>query len=162
MSNIYKSRPQIYLSGSIEYQKKHHAWRKRMYKALHRKYRVIIPEKADCPFDKGEPEYRSWIHDNTVMKDMINVATAHYFFVKLDKAVFKGAGTISEITTAAWMGKDMIVMLDDIKETSMPTWTLGCLDGAVFVDSIEEAIELYKSRAKEREEKEMQHIEKEK
>ena len=142
MSSHVKTKPAIYLSGSIEYSKSHRAWRNKLYKALHRKYRVIIPEKADCPFEKTDVEFKQWIHDNTVMKDMVNVATSQYFFVKIDNAVLKGAGTISEITTAAWLGKDMVVMLDGVNGSTLPTWMLGCLAGAEFVDSIDESIEV--------------------
>jgi len=144
-----KTKPSIYLSGSIEYSKNHRAWRNKMHKNLYRKYRVIIPEKADCPFDKTDPEFKEWILYNTVMKDMVNVATSQYFFVKIDKAVLKGAGTISEITTAAWLGKDIVVMLDGLKYHVLPTWMLGCLAGAEFVESIDEAIEIYKEKSRE-------------
>jgi hypothetical protein len=144
-----KTKPSIYLSGSIEYSKSYNIWRKKMLKDLHRQYRVIIPDKADCPFDKVDPEFKEWIRDNTVMKDMVNVATSQYFFVKIDKAVLKGAGTISEITTACWLGKDMMVMLDGVKAVSLPTWMLGCLAGAQFVESIDEAIVVYKEKARE-------------
>lgn len=54
-----KKKPAIYLSGSIEYSKDHQAWRNKMYKALHGQYRVIIPEKADCPFDKTDVEFKT-------------------------------------------------------------------------------------------------------
>ena len=144
-----KTKPSIYLSGSIEYSRDHRAWRKKMHKNLYRKYRVIIPEKADCPFDKADPEFKEWILNNIVMKDMVNVATSQYFFVKIDKAVLRGSGTISEITTAAWLGKDMVIMLDGLKHQVLPTWMLGCLAGAEFVESIDEAIEIYKEKARE-------------
>ena len=144
-----KTKAAIYLSGSIEYSKSHRLWRKKMHKALHRKFRVIIPEKADCPFDKTDTEFQEWILNNIVMKDMVNVVTSQYFFVKIDKAVLKGAGTISEITTACWLGKHMLVMMDGVKTASLPSWTLGCLAGAEFVDSIDDAIEVYKEKAKE-------------
>ena len=139
----------IYLSGSIEYSKNHKAWRNKFYKALHRTYNVIIPDKIDCPFDKVDPEYGKWVHDNTVMKDMVNVATSQYFFVKVDKAVLKGAGTISEITTAAWLGKSMVVMFDGVKREDLPSWMLGCLATAQIVESIDEAIEVYKATSRE-------------
>ena len=145
-----KTKPAIYLSGSIDYQKNHKKWREKIYKALHRKYKVIIPDKANCPFEKTDIEFREWIRSNTVMKDMVNVATSQYFFVKIDKAVLRGAGTISEITTACWLGKDMVVLIDGVRVSALPTWMLGCLAGAEFVDSIDEAIELYKDLAKER------------
>ncbi len=144
-----KSKAAIYLSGSIEKSDDPNTWRKKVFKALHPFYKVIIPNKADIPFDKDEPEYRAWMKNKFVMPDMISVSTSKYFFVKIDKNVFQGAGTISEITTAAWLGKDMIVFLDGVVEKEIPSWTLGCLDGAIFVDSIDEAIVLYKKRAKQ-------------
>jgi hypothetical protein len=144
-----KAKPAIYLSGSIEYSKSHKAWRSKIYKALHRTYKVIIPDKIDCPFDKPDPEFGHWVHDNTVMKDMVNVATSQYFFVKIDKAVLKGAGTISEITTAAWLGKDMVVMFDGVKKEKLPSWMIGCLAPAQEIESIEEAIDVYKEKARE-------------
>ena len=144
-----KSKPAIYLSGSIEYSKAHRVWRNKFYKALHRIYKVIIPDKIDCPFDKTDLEFGKWVRDNTVMKDMVNVATSQYFFVKIDKAVLKGAGTISEITTACWLGKDIIVMFDGVKRESLPSWMLGCLASAQVVETIEEAIEIYKEKARE-------------
>ena len=43
----------------------------------------------------------------------------------------------------------MVVMLDGLKLTSLPSWMIGCLAGAEFVESIDEAIELYKEKARE-------------
>jgi hypothetical protein len=147
---MVKARPALYLSGSIEHQKNHKVWRNQIYKALHRNFKVIIPDKAISPFEKTDVEFKEWMRDNFVMKDMINVATSQYFFVKIDNAVLKGAGTISEITTASWLGKHMVYILDGVKEQSLPSWMLGCLAIAEQVNSIEEAIEVYKEIAKER------------
>ena len=149
-----KSKPSLYLSGSMEHSDDPNTWRKKFYKSLHHHYKVIIPNKADLPFDKTDPEYKLWMKEKFVMPDMINVSTSKYFFVKIDKGVFQGAGTISEITTACWLGKEMIVFIDGVSETDIPSWTLGCIDGATFVDSIEEAISILKKRAIEREKKE--------
>ena len=143
-------KPSLYLSGSIEQNKKHGVWRQKVYKALHRKYKIIIPEKSECPFDKNEPEFKEWVYERTVKKDMVDLFTAKYIFVKVDPQVFGGAGTISEITMAAQFGKDIVYMLDGIKEEDIPLWTLGCLAGATEVESIEEAIEYYREKAKER------------
>ena len=139
------SKPALYLSGSIEKSDDPDTWRKKMYKALHKKFKVIIPDKADIPFNKDDPEYKTWMKAKFVMPDMISVSTSKYFFVKIDHGVFQGAGTISEITTAAWLSKHMVVFLDDVKETEIPSWTLGCLDGAIFVTSVESAISHYLS-----------------
>jgi hypothetical protein len=145
-----KSKPGLYLSGSIEYSKNYKGWRNKMFKNLHSLYKVIIPEKANCPFDKTDPEFKAWIKENTVLRDMINVSTSQFFFVKIDKAVLKGAGTISEITTASWLGKNMLVLLDGLKEEQLPTWMLGCLANADFVNSIDEAIVVYRKMAQDR------------
>ena len=138
-------KPAIYTSGSIEYSKDPDSWRLKMLKSLHFRYNVIIPDSKGCPYDKTEEEYKSWIKKEFIMPDMISVATSQYFFVKLDAAVFKGAGTISELTTACWLGKHIVYMLDKIEEKDIPGWTLGCLTGAIKVSSIDEAIELYKN-----------------
>lgn len=140
---MHEPKHSLYLSGSIEKSDDPNTWRKKMYKALHRKLKVIIPKKAEIPFDKVDPEYKSYMRLNFVMPDMISVSTSKYFFVKIDKGVFQGAGTISEITTAAWMSKNMVVFLDGVKESDIPSWTLGCLDGVIFVNSIDEAINYY-------------------
>jgi len=145
-----KSKPGLYLSGSIEYSKDYKGWRNKMFKALHSYYKVIIPERANCPFDAADPEFKAWIKENTVMRDMINVSTSQFFFVKIDRAVLKGAGTISEITTAAWLGKNMLVLLDGLTEEKLPTWMLGCLANADFVNSIDEAIGVYRKTAQDR------------
>ena len=143
-----RSRPGLYLSGSIEKSDDPNTWRKKMYKALHKNYKVIIPDKADIPFDKTDPEYKAWMKAKFIMPDMINVSTSKYFFVKIDDAVLHGAGTISEVTTAAWLSKNMVVFIDKIKETDIPSWMLGCLDGATFVTSIDEAISVFMDKVK--------------
>jgi hypothetical protein len=149
-----KSKPGLYLSGSMEHSEDPNTWRKKFFKALHHYYKVIIPNKADLPFDKTDPEYKVWMKEKFIMPDMINVSTSKYFFVKIDKGVFQGAGTISEITTSAWLSKNMVVFIDGVPETDIPSWTLGCLDGAIFVNSIDEAIAYFKKIAIDRERKE--------
>ena len=151
-----KYKPSLYLSGSMEHSSDPDTWRKKMFKVLHPHYKVIIPNKADLPFEKTDPEYKVWMREKFVMPDMISVSTAKYFFVKIDKGVFQGAGTLSEITTAAWLGKNMVVFLDGVSETEIPSWTLGCIEGAIFVNSIDDAIVLYKKKAKERDKKSKQ------
>jgi hypothetical protein len=47
----------------------------------------------------------------------------------------------------------MVVMLEGVKEEELPTWMLGCLAGAEFVSSVDEAIVFYKDLAKERAQK---------
>ncbi len=143
-----KSKPGLYLSGSMEHSSDSETWRKKVYKSLHPHYKVIIPNKADIPFEKTDPEFKVWMKEKFVMPDMISVSTSKFFLVKLDKGVFQGAGTISEITTACWLGKDIVVFFDGITEKEMPAWTLGCLEGAIFVKDVDAAIDLYKKRAK--------------
>ena len=135
---------QLYLSGSIEFNKDPDTWREKMFHALKRKYKVLIPWEDDPPAKKGTPEYRNWIFENFITPDMSDVARCKYIFVRLDKGVFKGAGTISELALAAWLNKHIVVMLDGIKEEDIPGWTCGCLRDAVFVKTVDEAIEYYK------------------
>lgn len=156
-----KNKPGLYLSGSIEFSKDAESWRKYMYRKLHYWYNVIIPVEAQPPFEKTDPEYAAFIKKNFVIPDMIDVTTSKYFFVKLDKAVFKGAGTQGEITSACFMGKHIIAYLDGIKLEKIPGWIIGCLDDATFVDSIDEAIELYRIEAKELKQKQKEREEQE-
>lgn len=143
MRNYDARRHAIYLSGAIEYAADANSWRNKMYKELSNFYDVIIPN-SNCPYEKTDKEYRSYIKQNFIVPDMISVTISEYFFVKLDPGVFKGAGTISELTTACWMGKHIAYFLDGIKEEEIPGWTLGCLHNAQQVISIDSAIEMYK------------------
>lgn len=136
-------RSHLYLSGAIEYCKDPNSWRKKMYKKLFKNYRVFIPDPAIPPFDKEEPEYKSWVKENFIIPDMNQIVKGKYFFVKLDKETFEGAGTVSELTLAAWKDKHIVVFLDGINEEDIPGWCLGCLDDAIFVDSIDNAIKYY-------------------
>ena len=145
-----KYKRSVYTSGAIEASPDPDSWRKKMYRALHKQYKVIIPDTLDCPFNKDDEEYPQWVKDNFIMPDMHDVATSQEFFVLLDKAVFKGAGTVSEMTLACWLGKDIVYMIaDDIQRSEMPGWALGCLTGATQVDSIDDAIKYYKDKIKE-------------
>jgi hypothetical protein len=137
-------KPGIYLSGSIEFNRDPDSWRKKMNRGLCQTYEVIIPDTMHPPFDKTDPEYYKWTRDNFILPDMAAVAGAPYFFVKLDKGVFKGAGTISELSLASWLGKDIVYWVDGIKDSDIPGWTLGCLTGGTRVNNVEEAIEVYR------------------
>ena len=106
-----KEKAGIYTSGSIEYNTNHGVWRKEMYKALHKQYNVIIPDSFPCPFDKKDDEYPEWIKRKFIMPDMHDVATSRYFVVLLDPAVFKGAGTVSVLSLACWLGKEIVYVL---------------------------------------------------
>jgi len=143
-----KSKNSVYLSGSIEASSDPITWRKQMYRALHKHYNVIIPDPMDCPFQKTDDEYPEWVRQNFIMPDMHDVATSRYTFVLLDPAVFKGAGTISEIALACWLGKEIVYMLEGVEKKDMPGWALGCLANAIEVKSIDEAIEYYKKKVK--------------
>jgi len=142
------NRPAIYTSGSIEHNKNHGVWRKKMYRALHKQYNIIIPDALPCPFDKEDEEYPQWIKQKYIMPDMHDVATSRYFIVLLDPAVFKGAGTISELSLACWLGKEIVYVLNDLEKDDIPGWAIGCLAGAVELDSIESAIKYYKNKIK--------------
>jgi len=136
--------PNLYLSGSIEFAKNPDSWRNKVFKALHKQYNVIIPKAIEPPFEKTEEEYKGWIKESFIMPDMTNVATSKYILVKIDTAVFKGAGTVSEMSLACWLGKDIVYVLDNIEEKDMPGWALGSLANAKKVASINEAIDYYK------------------
>jgi len=138
--------PNIYTSGSIEFNSNHGIWRKKMYRVLHKQYNIIIPDSIPCPFDKQDDEYPEWIKEKYIMPDMHDVATSRYFIVLLDSAVFKGAGTISELSLACWLGKEIVYILDGISKNDMPGWAIGCLAGAIELKSIDEAIEYYKNK----------------
>ena len=144
LKGAISDKPSIYLSGSIEFSKDPDSWRKKMNRALCHTYNVIIPDTMEPPFEKTDEDYRAWTRDNFILPDMTVVATSQYFFVKLDKGVFKGAGTISELTLASWLGKDIIVLIDGVKMEDIPGWTIGCLAGATFVNNVEEGIDIYR------------------
>jgi hypothetical protein len=139
-----KNKPGLYTSGAIEASSDPLSWRKKMYKELHKKYNVIIPDPMMPPFSKTDEEYPEWVRQNFIMPDMHDVATSRYLFVLLDKAVFKGAGTISEVSLACWLGKEIVYVLDGIMKKDLPGWVLGCLADAVQLQSIDDAIEYYK------------------
>ena len=146
MKNSVK--PGLYLSGAIEHAIGNpNKWRQKMHKELYKDYKVVIPYAKDCPFKKDEELYKSFIKEQFIMPDMSDVAKSQYFFVKIDKGVFKGAGTVSEMALAAWLGKHIIYMYENIKEIDMPGWSLGCLEGGIRVASIDEAIQIYKDLA---------------
>jgi hypothetical protein len=138
-------RDSLYTSGSMEYNKDPETWRERMQNALKHKVHVINPKIMEIPFNKDEDNYRDFVYRNFVMPDLSDVARCKYFFIKIDKAVFKGAGTISELSLAAWMNKHIVAMFDDIEMHECPGWLLGCLSNAYFVKDVEDGIAYYKS-----------------
>jgi hypothetical protein len=146
MKNVQKNpkRNTLYTSGSIEFNKDPNTWREHMRNELKHKFHVIIPWAASPPAAKGTPEYNEWIHRNFVMPDMSDVARSRFFFIRIDEGVLKGAGTISELSLAAWFNRYIVAFLDGVKIGELPGWMCGCLNTARFVNSIEEAIEHFK------------------
>ena len=143
MDKVKRNKQSIYLSGSIEYSKDPTTWRKQMFRGLHKQYNVIIPDKIDCPYTKEDEEFAGWVRQNFIMPDMHDVATSRYLFVLLDEAVFKAAGTLSELSLACWLGKEIVYMFDGVERKNIPGWAIGCLADGIEVKSINEAIEYY-------------------
>ena len=137
-------KPMIYLSGPIEFSEDPDTWREKMFRKLHQKYDVVIPDPLKCPFKKTDPEYGSWVKKNFIMPDMSDVATCRHFFVYIDHAY--SSGTYGELSCAAWLGKEIVCFLDDVKKEELPMWIIGCLADATFVDSIEDGIKYYKDK----------------
>jgi len=135
----------LYLSGSIEYNKNPDAWREKMHDSLGYKYHVIIPWAAKPPGNKGDKIYNDWVLQNFIHPDMADVARSKFFFIKIDKGVLKGAGTISELSLATWMNKYIVAMLDGLEIQELPGWMCGCLTKAKFVKTINEAIDHFKT-----------------
>lgn len=118
-----------------------------MFRELHTMYDVIIPDQIKCPYVKTDREYGAWIKKHYVLPDMADVATSKYIFVLIDHAY--SSGTYCELGIASWLGKDIVCYLKDgIKIEELPMFIIGCLDGAKFVSSIEEAIKYYKGLIK--------------
>lgn len=137
-------RDSLYTSGSMEYNKDPDTWREKMGNALKLRVHVIKPITMSVPFKKGEEGYAQFVHRSFIMPDLSDVARSKYFFIKIDKGVLKGAGTISELSLAAWMNKHIVATLDGVKIEECPGWMVGCLATATFVKNVEEGIELYK------------------
>lgn len=137
----------IYLSGSIEFSKNAFTWRHQMEKELKNQYNIIVPFSKEPPYSKSSEKYKKWVKDTFINPDISDVIKSKYLFVKIDKAVLHGAGTISEVCFASYYNKHIIYMIDDgLKEKDLPGWLLGCLYKAKQVKSIEEAIEFYKNQ----------------
>ena len=132
----------IYLSGPIEFTDDAYAWRNYMFRELHSKYEVIIPDIIPCPFTKEDKEYGAWVKKNFILPDMKDVAISNHFFVYIDHVY--SSGTYGELSLASWLSKDIVCLLDGVDLKSLPMWIIGCLDGATFIGSIEEGIKHYK------------------
>jgi len=143
------SKPTIYLSGAIEFSKDPKSWRNQIVRALCKSYNVINPKEIFCPFNKSEPEYKDFILNQCIIPDVEYVMKCNYFFVKIDKNnVLYASGTWGELTLAGYYNKHIIYYLEDVKETELSGWSLGCLAKATKVNTIEEAINYYKNLIK--------------
>jgi len=138
-----KVKKSIYLSGPIEFTTDAYTWRNKIYRELHDDFDIIIPDLIPCPFTKTDSEYGAWIKKHFILPDMKDVAVSNYFFVYIDHIY--SSGTYGELSLAAWLGKDIVCLLDNVKLESLPQWIIGCLSGATFVNSVEDGIKYYKA-----------------
>ena len=142
-----KSKPVLYTSGSIEYARDPFWWRKKIRGAVGREYTVVIPKTMKSRYTKDDPRYRTWVKKTFIMPDFNQVRDCDFFLIQICQTTFKGMGTPSELSFAAWLGKPIVAWIDGVELTDMPGWTLGCLDGAKLCSSLDEAIEHYKQLA---------------
>jgi len=134
----------IYLSGSIEFSLDAFSWRNELEQALAGKYNVIIPIAKDTKISKHSSKYKEWVYKYFVRPDIDDVIKSKYFFVKIDKAVLCGAGTISETTVAAYYKKNIVYWITDgLKEKDLPGWLLGSLFKATKIKCLEDAVRYY-------------------
>ncbi len=103
----------IYLSGSIEFSKNPYDWRNLFFKELNDHYNVIIPKYKNPPYEKSSPKYKKWVNDTFIKPDISDLLKSKYVFIKIDKAVLCGAGTISEVCFASFYKKNMVFILTD-------------------------------------------------
>lgn len=133
----------IYTSGAIEFSDDAYTWRNHMYRGLHENYEIIIPDLIPCPFKRTDKEYAGWVKKHFILPDMADVAQSQFFFVYIDHAY--SSGTYGELSLAAWLNKDIVCFLDKgVTLDDLPIWVIGCLDDAVFVNSIDDGIKHYK------------------
>ena len=137
-----REKPTVYTSGPIQNAKDAYSWRHKMVRELSDNYDVIVPDEKACPYQKTDDEYGAWIKRWYVLPDMAAVATSKHIFVLIDNNY--SSGTYSELSVAAWLGKDIVCCLDGVKLLDTPLWIRGCLDGATFVNSVDEGIQHYK------------------
>jgi hypothetical protein len=141
-----KQKPSIYLCGAIERSLDYISWRTEFKEKLSYKYNVIIPYAKSTKLTKDNPKYKKFVFDNYIVPDINDVISSKYFFVKIDKAVLRGAGTGSEICLARWNFKHMVYILEDgLTELDIPGWILGCLFQAKKVKTLDEAIDFYRN-----------------
>ena len=134
----------IYLSGAIQFAKDPNSWRLTLIKKLSKYYDFFNPMDVILPQEiydlKDSYQKYEWIYNNIVIKDLNGLDSCNHMFIKLDKACFKGSGTVSEITLANLLNIHMFYILDDIKFTDIPIWTRSCLYNADNLKDIPYAI----------------------
>lgn len=139
-------RPKIYLSGAIEKSKSPFGWRLEMKESLEPNYDVIVPKNLELPPDCSFADRQKIIKYDIVLTDVNDVISCQEFFVKIDAAVLKGAGTLSEITFATVFNKPITCWFDSMTIQDAPGWVQGCLHGADMVNGIKEATSHFKGK----------------
>lgn len=140
-------KPKIYLSGAIQRAEDPWTWRFAMRNSLQQHYDIIIPEdKIEFPPKATFEDRQIIIKHNIILKDIHDVLDCNEFFVKLDPYVFKSAGTVAEITFAAYFRKPITYILDDIAMDDMPGWIHGCLSDADCMPDIKAAIQHFRDK----------------
>ena len=140
-------KPKIYLAGAIQRSKDPYTWRFKIRDGLESDYDVIIPEdKLDLPPKFSLEDRQKAIYNDIIFRDIDYTVFCKEFFVKLDPDVFKGAGTVGEITFACYIHKPITCWFDGMTAQDVPGWVLGCLYGATMVGSAEEAIAHFRGK----------------
>lgn len=138
-------KPKIYLAGAIQKSADPFTWRLDFKKALENEYDVIVPgDKLDLPPNPSLAQKQKAIKYGIIIKDICDVISCQELFVKIDPAVFKGAGTLSEITFGCIYNKPMVCWFEDMGIKDTPGWVQGCLYGATMVDTLPQAIDHFK------------------
>jgi hypothetical protein len=133
-------KPKIYLYGAIERSDNPFQWRQEIKSKLEPDYDVIVPTGLELPPDCSFLDRQKVIKYDIVLKDINDVISCQEFFVKIDPAVLKGAGTLSEITFATIYNKPITCWFDGISIQDAPGWIQGCLYDTSVVSGIKEAI----------------------
>ena len=138
-------KPTLYLAGAIQHSPDAFSWREQLRDNLSELYDVIIPDSSNVlqGINDMSATYADLCHKHIVMKDMGIVANCDHFFALLDAPVFKGAGTISELSLACYLKKPVVYM-QDMPYANIPQWTRGCLRYALQLCEIDEVVTYYK------------------
>lgn len=139
-------KPKIYLSGAIEKSDSPFKWRMEMKKALEPDYDVIVPAGLELPPNCSFVDRQKIIKYEIILRDINDVISCQEFFVKIDPAVLRGAGTISEITFATIYNKNITFLLEDVVIDNVPGWVQGCLHGQTMVNGVQEAIAHFRAK----------------